>query len=442
MRKPVLVTLCFLVAWAGGALSWVARQADNPLLDQDEVYWIGSAYYYDLAWVRRDWRHEAWQWLPARENPPVCKYVLGLGLATAGHRVESIENLAYFYLKWLRWEKNPAAAPANLAEEKRAEVVRAAGPAFRQQVIEGRRAPLPRAVVGAARTTVLVCAVLGSLLLFLLGWSTGDRLAGLIASQVILLHPVATAAAGHAMSDTIALLFAIAAAWAVAAWHRQLTAPIPPAGARGLGAALLAGVMLALACGAKMNALVLVLLAGVMTALAITQRWREGARRAAVQAGAHGLVVLAAALAVFVAINPAILNDFPGAIAATITEHRSTEAAQVDLHHPSPAGLGGKLAAVVTMAFHGWYFFAVMLGVVVWVAVRRWSDRAVRVAVIWWVLALGAVTWWLPFAWPRYVLPLLAPSAWLTGLALSAAGRSLVESIRRTRSATESPALP
>lgn len=421
MRQPVLVSLCFVVAWAAGALGWVARQEDNPLLDQDEVYWIGSAYYYDLAFVRRDWRHEAWRWLPARENPPVCKYVLGAGLAAAGHRIESSENLGYFYLKWLRWEKDPAAVAANAAQEKRAEVVRAAGPGFRQQVLEGKRAPLPRAVVGAARTTVLVCAVLGSLLLFLLGWSAGDRLAGLIASQLILLHPVATAAAGHAMSDTIALLFAIAAAWAVTAWYRRLAAPVPPAFSRGLGASLLAGAALGLACGAKMNALVLVLLAGVLTALAIARRWREGAGPATVRAGAHGLVVLAAALTVFTAINPAILNDFPGALAAGITEHRLTEATQVDLHNPPPAGLGGKFSAVVTMAFYGWEIFAVMLGLVAWCVVRRWDDPAVRAAIIWWGLALAAVTLWLPFAWPRYVLPLLAPSAWIAGLAITAA---------------------
>jgi 4-amino-4-deoxy-L-arabinose transferase-like glycosyltransferase len=309
-------------------------------------------------------------------------------------------------------------------------------------VIEGKRAPLPRAVVGAARTTVLVCAVLGSLLLFLLGWSTGDRLAGLIASQLILLHPVATAAAGHAMSDTIALLFAIAAAWAVAAWYRRLASPVPPALSHGLGAALLAGAALGLACGAKMNALVLVLLAGALTALAIAPRWREVAARAAVRAGVHGLVVLAAALAVFVAINPAILNDFPGAIAAGITEHRITEATQVDLRDPHPAGLGGKLAAVVAMAFYGWEFFVVMLGLVAWCAVRRWEDPGVRVAVIWWAFALGAVTLWLPFAWPRYVLPLLAPSAWLAGLALAAAWRALAKSVWGARPSAGGAAQP
>ncbi|MBL9199172.1 MAG: phospholipid carrier-dependent glycosyltransferase [Opitutaceae bacterium] len=430
MRKSLLVSLCFVVAWAAGALGWVALQKDDPLLDQDEVYWIGSAYYYDLAWVRRDWRHEAWRLLPARENPPVCKYVLGLGLATAGHRVESIENLAYFYLKWLRWE-NPAAVPTNAAEEKRAAVVRAAGPEFMRQVLDGRRAPLPRPVVGAARTTVLVCAVLGSLSLLLLGWSVGDRVAGLVASVLLLVHPVAASAASHAMSDTIALLFAVAAAWAVTNWYRRLAAPDGP---RGLGPAVLAGVALGLACAAKMNALVLVLLAGALTAIAMAQRWRAGAGRGVGAAARQGIAVLVVALALFVAINPAILADFPRALAAPIMEHRLTEATQVDLHDPHPAGLGGKLAAVARMAFYGWEFFAVMAGLVAWCAVRRWREPAVRVAVIWWGLALASVTLWLPFAWPRYVLPLLAPSAWIAGLALTAAWQAAVR-----RNAAASP---
>ncbi|MEO6245361.1 MAG: phospholipid carrier-dependent glycosyltransferase [Opitutaceae bacterium] len=430
MRKPVLLTLGFVLAWAVGSIRWVARQSDDPLLDQDEVYWIGSAYYFDLALVQRDWRHEAWRWLPARENPPVCKYVIGLGLATAGHRVTSIESLGYFYLKWLRWENNPAAQPANAGEQKRAEVVRASGPAFREQVLGGKRAPLPRAVVAGARNTVLVCAVLGSLALFALGWAAGDRLAGLIASQLLLLHPVSAAAAGHAMSDTIALMFAIVAAWGVFGWYRRFTDPVPPALVTGLRASLLAGALLGLACGAKMNALVIVLLAGVMVALTLVQRGREGAGRAAVWAGAHGLVVLATGLVVFVAINPAIWQDFPGGLWATVAEHRYTESVQVDLRDPPPTGVWARLDAVGAMAFYGRELFVVMLGVVGWCAIQRWHDQGVRFAVCWWGLALAVVTLWLPFAWPRYVLPLLPPSAWLAGCALAAAWRRLRDRAR------------
>lgn len=418
MRKRVLLLVGLFAAWLWGTFFAVAFRADDPLLDHDEVYWIGSAYFYHLAFDRYEFGHPAWRMLPARENPPVAKFVLGLGLAAAGYPVTTLENLSYFYLLWLRWEKNPAATARTPDEAKRAEVVAAAPPGFRQRILERKRAPLPRPVVRAARDTVTVCAVGGSLLFLLMGLAGGERLAGLVASQLILWHPVAVAAASHAMSDTIALLFATAAGWAVFTWYRRFSGATPPEGKSGFTATVVAGVMLALACGAKMNALTVVLLAGLMVAQVMVQRWRESDTAALFRAAAHGLLMLAVGVVGFSAINPAIWNDFPGALAATMTEHQRTESIQVDLRYPHPAGLAGKFAAVVELGFYGWPLFGIMLVVVAW-GLLHWSDRTVRFAVCWWVVTLVGVTQWLPFAWSRYVLPLLAPSVWLVGLFLS-----------------------
>lgn len=442
MRKRVLLLAGCFAAWLCGTFYAVAYEPDDPLLDHDEVYWIGSAYYYSLALTQWDWSHPAWRMLPARENPPVSKYVIGAGLAAAGHHVTSLENLSYFYLLWLRWEKNPAAESRTADEAKRAAVVAAAPPGFRQKILAHQRAPLPRPVVRAARATVTACAVAGSLLLLLLGLAGGDRAAGLIASQLILLHPVAVSAASHAMSDTIALMFSLAAVWAVFAWYGRFSDAEPPGARRGLPATLTAGGLLALACGAKMNALTVVILAGLMTALVIAQRWRAGERRAALQAGAHGLIMLVVGLAVFSAINPAILQDFPGALAATITEHQRTESIQVDLRYPHPVGLAGRIEAVVTMGFYGWPLFTIMGAIVGWCVLRRWADRTIRFAVCWWGVTLVAVTQWLPFAWPRYVLPLLAPSVWLVGLFLSHGLRHLVSLALRGKTGRRVQAAP
>ena len=430
MRQRLLLGLCAAIAWCCGTFFALTAQQEDPLLEQDEVYWIGSAYYYHLALVQRDWNHEAWRWLPARENPPVSKYVIGLGLALSGQHIESIDSLSYFYFKWLRWDTQPSAPPTTPAGEKRAEVVRAAGPNFQTDIVAKRRAPLPRRVVQAARNTILVCAALGSLGLLLLGWAAGSGFAGLVASQLLLWHPVEVSAASHAMSDTIAQMFAIFAAGATFWWYRrQVRAPEASFGS-GLPASFLTGTALALACGAKMNSLVLILLAGAMTLLLAATAWNRGDRAAARRAVGHGLVVLATALGVFIIINPAILIDFPGGLFATMGEHRQTESVQMDLRYPHPVGLWGRFDAVVTMAFFGWPGFVLVLGVVGWSVLRRWRDPGVRVAVCWWILALAGLTQWLPFAWPRYVVPVLPPTLWLIAGAIAAAATHVVERAR------------
>jgi hypothetical protein len=60
------VTLLLLVLVVVISLS--GRTTGNA--EVDEVYWIGSAYYFDLAFVWGEWGHPDWQLLPARENPP------------------------------------------------------------------------------------------------------------------------------------------------------------------------------------------------------------------------------------------------------------------------------------------------------------------------------------------------------------------------------------
>lgn len=463
-RPRTLLLIGTLIAWLGELLVWLLLQPVDTPLDHDEIYWVGSAYYYDLAFVQRDWTHPAWLLLPARENPPVSKYVIGLGLAAAGHRITTIDSLSYFYLFWLQWENNADAHVTGPDGEKRARVVEAATPGFRQRVLEKRRAPLTRPVVRAARNTVLVCAFLASLLLFMLATIAGDRMASLLASQLLLLHPAVVYASSHAMSDAIALMFSIAAALAAFWWYRRfsqlsqadlISSPspgslgefaLPPdedtAGvalprrqgvqfSQGLSSSITSGVLLALACGAKMNSLVIVVLTGVMVASVTMQRWMARERAGAITAVAHGLIILLVALSVFVVINPAILQDLPGGLAATVMEHRRTEQLQTDLAHPTLVSLPAKLEAVISMGFFGWPPFAAMVLIVVWSAVRRRHDDGIRFAVCWWLVAFICVTLWIPFMWSRYIIPLLPPSVWLVGCFSSAGARWLIRAFRQ-----------
>jgi hypothetical protein len=433
MVQPRLFSLFALLgSWLVGLLAFLLYQPLYPDLDHDEVYWVGSTYYYDLAFVQRDWVHPAWQLLPARENPPVSKYVLGFGLAAAGHRITTLDSLSYFYLFWLRLENNPEVTGAGQTPDyqKRFHVLDAATPGFRESVVERKRSPLTKPIIQAARATSTLCVVLASLLLLLLVSRAGDWIAGLIAGLLLLLHPLVLAASGRAMSDSVALLFSIAAAFAVLSWYRCVSAP-PPSRFRGaMGRSLTAGLFLALACGAKMNSLILVLVAGVIVALVAGRDILRKDRLAALQVVAHGLLILAVGVVVFVVINPTLMQDPVGGMAATVLEHRRTEALHTDLTNSRLEALPAKVSAVVKMGFVGWIpFVALVLGTA-WFVIRQWHDAAVRFAAVWWVVAFVCLALWVPFVWPRYIIPILPPSTWLIACMVSAGLRRVVPHFR------------
>ncbi len=85
---PLLVAIIATVALARG----VTAHPDEPL-------WIASAYYFDRL-VHGDVSHPDWQLLPARETPPVGKYLFGAALWLQGRPIRSIERLASWYEGW------------------------------------------------------------------------------------------------------------------------------------------------------------------------------------------------------------------------------------------------------------------------------------------------------------------------------------------------------
>ncbi|MEO6992608.1 MAG: phospholipid carrier-dependent glycosyltransferase [Lacunisphaera sp.] len=430
-RKRIWLFLGPLVAWIGSSFCLLAFHPADPSLDHDEIYWIGSSYYYDLAFVKWDWKNPAWRLLPARENPPVAKYVIGLGLAEAGHHVTTIDNLSYFYLFWLGWEKNPAAHGEGVDIEKRVKVLEAAAPGFRERVVENTHAPLTRPFVRAARDTVLVCTALASLALFLLGWRSGDWLGGLLASQLLLLHPAVVFAATHAMSDSIALMFSIAAAFAAYRWFEHFSRPVVTRFTDGLTLSIATGILLALACGAKMNSLVLVILTGALVAMVAGQKWLSRQRVEAAHASAHGLIILAVSLFGFIGINPAIIQDLRGGLAASFLEDQHTLAIQMDASNSHLSDIAAKLDAVVSMGFYHWSIFGIVLAILIWAMAFQWHQNIFRFTICWWLITFLCVTAWIPLAWPRYVIPLLAPSALLVGCFASIQIRLVALRIRR-----------
>jgi hypothetical protein len=85
------------------------------------------------------------------------------------------------------------------------------------------------------------------------------------------------------------------------------------------------------------------------------------------------------------------------------------------------ATLSAKIHAVAHLAFFGW------LGSVAVASCAMWCLRGPsvfrRVVAIWWLIAVAAVTAWMPFPWLRYVAPLILPSVLVVAFAASDAVR-------------------
>jgi hypothetical protein len=409
-RLPIGVWLALWAVCTILSLGLWARPRTTPLED-DEIYWIGSSYYYDLAFVRHDWRSPDWQLLPARENPPVAKYLIGLGLATTGQHVASPDLLGCFYSMFA---SVPGAWGTGTDYAKRAAVVARMTPEFRDKLRNARQINLAPELLTPPRMAMIGCAVLASLLVFLFGRRALSGPAGLLASQGLLLHPVVVEAYNHALSDAVALIFSTAAAVVTFHWTSRFMASPPTGFTRGW-CAVLGGVLLAFACGSKMNSLVIVALAGLSLAFVALRAWRQPDHGRIAQVLFFGGGLFATALAVFIAINPTILHDVAGGLAATVTEHRQTETLQVQFMQAHLETLAQRIGAVATMTAFSQIAFSVLAIYAAWclASVRL----GVRFVAGWWLIAWVCVGVWIPFSRLRYVMPLIVPTV-LLGAAL------------------------
>lgn len=384
-----------------------ARPKTTPL-HYDEVYWIGSTYYYHLAFERFDWTHADWKLQSAQENPPVAKYVLGLGLALTGQHLVNRDMLGCFHVMFqesrIMWGEGEeyAKRAAVVGDMTVAKCGRPHGPGVSR----------PRALPYLARYVIVACTALTSLLLFLFGASVANRATGLIASQLLLFHPDAIFAYNHAMSDPVAMLFSTAAAFAT--WHffRRFAATDPPDRRTAWSLALVNGALLALACGAKMNSLIVVLLFGAAGLGAAVIAWRAGNRQRAIRTVAYVAASYVTALVLFVAINPAILLNLGEGLVAVVREPQLNTAVQARampaLHLTT---FTGKLF-VATGVLGGPLLF-VLVAILVLLACYKARRASVWFVTAWFAIAFLCVLFWIPFPWSRYVLPVIPSLALL-----------------------------
>lgn len=413
LRLKLRVWLVLWVICTGVSLALWSRPR-NAAIKDDEIYWIGSAYYFDLAFVRHDWSNADWQLLPARENPPVAKYVIGLSLAVADQHITSPDLLACFYLLF---EGVPGAWGEGEDYAKRAAIVARMDPHLRETLSRAKQINLAPQLLIPPRIAMVVCSVITSLLVFWLGQTALSRLAALLASQALLMHPVVVEAYNYALSDAVALLFSTLAVVATFRWTLSFLSPATRLFSR-VSWSLAVGLALALACGAKMNSLVIVLLAGASLAFVAWRNWRHSAVGRLRGTLVLGSGIFAVALGVFVAFNPTIIQRGATGLAATVTEHRLTEAIQAKFLRPHLVTLAPKAAAVAQMTVFSPIACALLIACAI--AGLALAPFAIRFIAAWWMIVWICVTLWIPFAQLRYVMPLMAPTVLLAAASLEA----------------------
>ena len=381
---------------------------DGPV-NIDEVYWVGSAYYYELAIHRVALLHPDWQLMPARENPPIGKYLIGAALAAGGHRVEGPDRLAIFLL---HFADQPGAWGEGASFAKRRAVVDRLDP---DVWLESRRRGgwgLDPGEVRAGRIAVLAFGVLATAGTIACGWLLGGPLTGLLAGLVVAIHPLTLMAATVVSVDAMALA---CSTWAMAALLAMLgrTGPVAPIGpGRSAMLAVAFGVMLAMACGSKMNAATTALTAALIWAGLLIDAGRRPSSRGRVPLRGLSLGI-ALSFVLFVLSDPTLYPDPIGGLIALIRENHISAGIQAEFLDGFLETAPERLLALADLIGRRWWIGVLLLasaGLTTLRGLRSGDSRTLAVCIWWWVtlLAVGA---WLPFAWPRYALPLLPPTA-------------------------------
>ena len=429
---PRLATAAWLAAWAAAtAASLAITKPTKAPIHVDEVYWIGSSYYYTLAFHEWNWSHPHWRSLSARENPPVAKYVIGARLALAGQRVVNRDMVACFRLMF-RWPPDVFEAFAGrdlILDETRG-----------ISLDDCARAPLggpgvtrKRELLSMSRHAVIACAIVASLVMLFFGASVADRPTGLLASQLLLHQPTAVEAYSHAMADGVAMMFSIAAAYAAWEFHRRMASEKAVTRRRAALLVVLNGALLGLACGAKMNSLVVVFLFGGGALAAAAMAWkRRDQRRLRLTIGLAALTGVAT-VATFSLINPAVLIDPAEGLPAAVTyQNLGMGFLQNAMQQWALVTLPDKFVAMSSVASGPWVFL--LIGALCWLAAIRRPRHGIWFVGGWWLIATLAVTWWIPFPTPRYVLPVALPFVLFFAYALT----STIAMLAQLRSARAS----
>ncbi len=401
-------------------------------LGEDEIYWVGQAYYFHLAFAERDWTHPDWELLPARENPVVGKYVIGLGLRLFGLSITNVDWLGIHYI--IAKDRPNAWGDVHDRADRQAVLDRMTPKtrelALQQGLFEHR---LDYATAG--RAVMLVFGALAIGLVFLLTGLYTKPLLAFLAALVFALHPAIAEAYTEVGVDILAIAFSLLAVVHFVLIERCVWTQRPrPRMIRALVCAG-GGLSVAFAVGSKMNGMVVGFLGAVLCLLFIG-KWLVHRGPEAKDSALTLLCLLIGSLTVFVGINPRNYpNPARGVWSSYAIQQHGLEVQKTipAKRHPLRSGSERIRAMANLTAYHPVGFGLIVGAFLLQVIVACRAGQPALVIALWWLVALAAVTAWLPFARLRYAIPVVAPSVVLVAVA----GDRLASWLQRRRSAAE-----
>ncbi len=396
---------------------------------EDEVYWVGSTYYYNLAFVQRDWKNPDWQLLPARENSPLGKYVMGAALQLNGRRIESLDLLGSFYLLFA---DTPGAWGSGDAYVKRDLVAQRVDPAIAATVRIEKTTPIQAEDLLVARQLMCILAMIAAMGIWFLCKDCGSPIGGLFAAFLFAWHPIVQLAYRTAMIDMVALCFSVLF---VAAFMTLVGNASRTKVSQAITVAV-TGVLLAMACGSKMNSLVVVGVAGVCAIFALLQSWRKRNDITRSKLERTRFLSMAAVFVVaflfFVVTNPTLYVNTVDGLVALVREHRLTAEIQETFVGRQMRTASERWQVIQAQVGRTPMRLIAMQLSVAWQLVYCYRTRnPFIVVVLWWFVALTMLLAWMPFNWPRYSLPMVPPTVLLMGKTLSDLGRFAVLAVQR-----------
>jgi len=381
---------------------------DRPLRE-DEIYWIGQAYYFHLAFQERDLSNPDWQLLPARENPALGKFVIGLGLRLDGLSVTKPDWLGVFYI--IAKDRPNAWGEARDQQERQA-VVDRMEPATRELAMNQNRFEYPVEYATTARAIMLVFGAISVAGVFVLASLYMNLAAAFLAALLFALHPAVVSAYTEVGVDILAIAFSLHAVICFTLIERSVWQRTShPKLCRSL-LCIGGGLSLAFAVGSKINAVVIGFLGATMCLFFLISflRHKSGDPKNSL---ATMIVLLVISLAVFVGSNPGNYPNPANGIRALYADSQRSLEVQKGIpavRHPL-SSWGEHLQAVTNLTAFNPVIFLLIVGAFVFqiVTVRK-SENPFPIIALWWLIAVVALTAWIPFARARYALPVIAPS--------------------------------
>ena len=392
---------------------WKAyMKGHQRIQDVDEIYWVGQIYYYHLAFEKRDWSHPDWDLLPAKENPVIGKYLIGLGTALQGGAVRDMDQLAFFYyIIHDAWGEDAY----HLDREA---VIDRMQPHTKHMLLHCRSIHWDDGdVFVEARNVMVYFGWLGVAGIFLLVRQFGHRVTAMLAASVFMLHPSIVRSYTSVRVDIFACVFILAtvALFALmdrAVWERSAR----PRLWRGVVCAC-AAVTLALGVGSKLNTALIGIL-GCCLCVRSLIRYRLFKERNSLDFFWCMTGVLFASAAIFIVSNPATAGSPINGVRDSYVEAQRSLDAQKSLWGDALHNVGERVLSIAELsAFHPLAFWAVALFVAAHLAACIRHRKEPSILAVWWLVSFVGVALWLPYHRPLHVLPVTLANIVLACLA-------------------------